>query len=109
MNDLLTNIINFTFTIGLLILMLGSIMAVVLSGSFDLFLAGFSKKTKNNLSDRIKLEERKKDGTIDQESLEYYEKLERRQKDKKRLWIRYPLLTGGGMVLLSFLLSLFYL
>ncbi len=109
--NFLVSLINNTFLLGLALLLFAGSSAVFLSGSLNIFLAGFSKKIRSEMFDRVKIENRKKekeenpDADINDSLIKKYEQEQAElSKLKKSVFVQFPLIVGASLVVFSFLL-----
>jgi len=98
--DHLKRFINTTFVIGIFSVILSSSIAIFQSGSLHLFLAGFSKKIKEDVVDNLKTADPKQESEKEKQ---------KEQRIGHNLIVIFPLFWGMFLVILSFVLSyLFY-
>ena len=102
--EYLTNLINTSFILGLALLTFSGALAVFYSGSLNLFLAGFSKKIKNDLKDKLRVTERKTKNQMNKEALDFYDSQEKTTKRRIAFYVRFPLMLGLLFVIISFII-----
>lgn len=100
----LINILNSYFILGLVLITFSAALAVFFSGSLNIFLAGFSKKARSEVFDRLKLEDRIKSHEIDPEALEYYENKDEKIYQRKKTFVYFPMWIGIIFIIISFTL-----